>query len=258
MRTPRALRLYANGLDKRRYFRAQRQRAGKPIVILTMGKTGSATIMATLEEHVPERPVYQVHRFAPNTLALAEREYGRIAPQSRSSNILAARYLRTRMPTPEKPWDVISLVRDPVARGVSAYFQTGARLGHTVDDPEIVRTELLAWPAFRITNTWFDTELRDGLGIDVHDYPFDPEMGYQRIETPAVRLLLIRQENLDQAPGVLSDFLNTPVPSLVNANVASDKPYAEMYRRFCSWTALPASASPRAWPPPSATSSRRR
>jgi hypothetical protein len=226
-------------LDKRCYISRERRRSGDPIVVLTLGKTGSSTVAQTLRERIPDRPVYQVHRIAPDTLAAAEREYRATAPEARPEHVFAGYYLRTRMPTRERRWDVISLVRDPVVRGVSAYFQTGVRLGHALDDLEAARAQLLRWPAFSIANTWFDKEIRGELGVDVFDHPFDPMLGYGCIDTPTVRLLLIRQENLGQAANALAAFLNAPITALSSTNVSGDKDYAEAYRRFRSEVALP-------------------
>ena len=60
------------------------------------------------------------------------------------------------------------------------------------------------------------------------------------IETPAARVLLLRQENLDAAPAALGGFLGRPAPVPVPArNEAATKEYAGRYREFLASVRLP-------------------
>jgi hypothetical protein len=80
------------------------------------------------------------------------------------------------------------------------------------------------------TLDWFDRELGPTLGIDVFDHPFDPATGHAVIETPSVRLLILRQESLAHAALALSDFLELDREvEIESANVGSTKDYAEQY-----------------------------
>ena len=218
-------------LHKSRFIRRERRREGEPIVVLTLGKAGSTTIQITLEAHAG-RPVYQVHRIGDQTLRAEQREYRSTAPLSRPPQVMAAHYLRGRMPTRERPWDVIVLVRDPVARSVSAYYQAAQRLRHPMD-PEMALSTMLRWPTFRSAETWFQTELGH-VGVDVYAHPFNPSRGWQVIDTGPVRLLILRQEDLRDAAEVMSHFLGVRIPGLVQANVSVGKVYADAYTRFCA------------------------
>ena len=227
MTVRRRVRAALDPLVKRRYLAREARRPGRPIVVLTPGKAGSTAIEASVAAHLPDRPIYKVHWLSPAQLARAEAGY-----EIRHEHILASHHLRRHLPTPAEPWDVVVPVREPVARNVAAFFQTGERFGHTLDDPRRAVEELLAWGQWRALLTWFDTEVRDTIGVDVFAHPFDPGRGWQVIETPAVRMLILRHEDLDRAPAALTDFLGVDVPELVRANVGARKPYASGYERF--------------------------
>jgi hypothetical protein len=237
MTVKRQLRAALDPLAKARYLAQQSRRSGRPLVVLTPGKAGSTAIGDTLEAHLPDRPVYKVHWLSPEQLAASEAGY-----RVRHEHILASHHLRRHLPTPEEPWEVVIPVREPVARNVAALFQTGDRFGHTLDDPAAAVHELLAWRQWGAILSWFDTEVRDTIGVDVLAHPFDRARGWQVIEAPTARVLVIRQEDLDRAPEALSAFLDVEIPALVRANVGSDKGYAEAYERFRREASFPAEA----------------
>lgn len=237
MGTRQTIRAALDPLAKQRYLLQERRRSGRPVVVLTPGKSASTAIEATVAAHLPDRPAYKVHWLSPAQLARSEAGY-----RVRHRHILASHHLRRRLPTPEAPWDVIVPIREPVARNVAAFFQTGARFGHTLDDPEQAVQEMVAGRHWRMSDTWFDTEVRDTIGVDGLAHPFDRDRGWTVVETPAVRLLVLRHEDLGAAPAALSAFLGVEIPALVRANVGAEKPYAEAYERFRATATFPAEA----------------
>lgn len=237
MTLKRQLREALDPLAKVRYTYRARQRPGRPIVVLSPGKAGSTAIGTTLAARFPDRPVFKVHWLSAEALAESEAGY-----RIRHEHILASHHVRRRLPTPDRPWDVIIPVREPVARNVAAFFQTGERLGHSLDDPERAVAELVAWHHWSGLLTWFDTEVRDPIGVDVYDHPFDKERGWQVIDAPTARVLLIRQEDLAAAPEALSTMFGVPITGLVRANVGAEKPYAAAYEEFCRRASIPAAA----------------
>ena len=105
---------------------------------------------------------------------------------------------------------------------------------------ETVTTALVDEGWIRAPVRWFDREFAPALGIDVFEHPFDPAQGYGVIETPMARVLVLRQENLASAPGVLGRFLGRPGPVPVPArNEATTKGYAGSYREFLELARVP-------------------
>jgi hypothetical protein len=140
---------------------------------------------------------------------------------------------------------VVTIVREPIGRSASDFFQSGARLGRLGDAPTTIAAFVRFATAQGIPRTiaWFDRELRVSLGIDVYEYPFDPAIGYATIETPSVRLLILRQESLDVAPRALGHFLGLPEPlALTRENDAARKPYSDLYDTVLQEARLAASS----------------
>lgn len=237
MEVRRQVRITLDPVVKQRYLRREARRTGRPVVVLSPGKAASTAIEATVAAHLPDRPAYKVHWLSPAQLARSEAGY-----RVRHRHILASHHLRRHLPTPAAPWDVIVPIREPVARNVAAFFQTADRLGHTLDDPPSAVAELLAWGQWRALDTWFDTEVRDTIGVDVFAHPFDRARGWQVIETAAVRLLVLRHDDLAAAPAALTAFLGVEIAALERANVGSEKGYATAYELFRTTASIPGEA----------------
>ena len=229
-----------------RTLRRMRRAPGKPIVVYTIGKTGSSTVLATLAEAVPDRPVYQVHHLQPERVERSERHYRSLPRPIATGHVLAAQYLsRHRPPTPDDPWDVITLVREPVAQDVSVFFQVGERRGLFRLDGEGRLVEpasvdelverFRTWRDHEDDVRWFDDDFAPSLGIDVYARPFDAAAGFARYDGDRARVLLLRNEDLRRVgSAALGDFLGIDPPALVAANVGAEKRYAEVYAEFRS------------------------
>jgi hypothetical protein len=201
-----------------------------PHVVFAIAKTGSSSIAAAL--HAATRSaVFHVHDLDPAVLAQEEATY---RWSGRPWRVWDAQQLLRRPPTRSEPWRVVSLVRDPIAQSVSAFFQPAARHGY-IDSTTTVADlhRRFADRLERVPLRWFETHLEPALGIDVYHHGFDPSVGYQIISTDTVRLLVLRCEDLHSAPRGLAELLDrdrpVPVPQL---NVGAEKEYGDLYRRF--------------------------
>jgi hypothetical protein len=227
--------------------------AARPVVVFSMGKTGSTAIARSVQEATGAR-VFQVFRLEPARLAEAEQRYRaqrRHAPRPAGDavafpgalHLWESEHLLRHPPTAAAPWRVITTVREPVAQAVSAFFHgTGLRGAPGDASVEESLGRLLADDWLRAPLRWFDREFAPALGIDVFDRPFDTAAGHGAIDTAAVRVLLLRQENLDAAPGALGPFLGLggPVP-VAPRNEARAKDYGARYREFLESVRLGAS-----------------
>ena len=238
------------GIARRSYFVSkhyalrQMRRREPPIVVFSMGKTGSTAIARAVQDATGDR-AFQVFRLVADRLVEAEGRYRASAhpPFGGALHLWESEYLLRRPPTAAAPWTVITTVREPIAQAVSAFFHSGPRRGLLRADvsTDTLAETLLAEHWVRAPLRWFDREFAPALGIDVFAEPFDTEGGYRVITTPSARVLLLRQENLGQAPSVLARFLGrsepVPVPS---RNEATTKEYAAQYRAFLAAVKLPA------------------
>jgi hypothetical protein len=244
-----------------------------PVLVYTMGKVGSSSLARSLEKAAPEFDVLHFHRLVPERLARADdlyREAARrhggtpAAQMGRARHVWLGQYLSRRIdrgPPGGNRWTVITLIRDPVARNTSSFFQNlFFRVGY--DWAEQLQSKSLDavvadlgrlfldsyaredwWALSKDENflTWFDDELRQTFGIDVLAEPFPTDIGFKIYEGPRARVLLIRLEDLDGcAPAAMQAFLGLPAFELQRRNVAAGKRYASLYRRFVESVELPA------------------
>lgn len=204
---------------------------GVPVVVFCMSKTASSAIVRAVRAAVAQ-PVFKIHLLSPDSVARAEAQYRRTDRAARPRHVLHASHLMRHLPSPEHPWLVVTIVRDPVMRSASDFFQSGNRMGRLSDEA----TTTVAFEQFAeregIPRTvgWFDRELLPSLGVDVYEHPFDLERGYSVIESPSVRMLVLRQEHLDVAPRALGQFLGlTTDVEIATENVGATKDYSDLY-----------------------------
>jgi hypothetical protein len=196
----------------------RRLEAAPPILIYQMGKVGSSSLKSSL---APLWPGLTLH--AHNLITENER--------------LAVRLLRETVISQRGPIFIISPVREPIGRNVSAFFQnferdTGVKYHQATFSVKELIEIFLTKHNHAVPLTWFDTRLKPVLDIDVYDYQF-PASGIQVIHNRNVKLLLMRSELTDSAKETaVRSFLSLPTFKLSKSNVGSHKPYAETYRRF--------------------------
>jgi hypothetical protein len=232
--------------------------AAPPIVVFSMGKTGSTALAKAIGDATGRR-VFQVFRLDEDALAAAERRYratyrertlaASSAPFPGAQHLWESEYLLSHPPTASKPWTVVTSVREPVAQAVSAFFHARGQRGR-VDDLDLatLRADFVAGGWVKRPLRWFDREFAAAFGVDVYSHAFDANVGQGLISTPALEVLIVRQENLAEAADALGRFVGLagPLP-LRTRNDASTKPYGATYRAFEREARLPASLLDRAY-----------
>jgi hypothetical protein len=208
----------------------RRRPAGAPVVVFSQAKTGSSAVAAGLRA-ATTGPVHHVHDLDREHLAREEIEY---RWGGRPWRIWDAQQALRRPPTEDAPWRVVSLVRDPIAQSVSAFFQPAVRRGYvhggaTIDSLRERFGDRLDHVSLR----WFPTHVEPAFGIDVFATAFDHQQRYQILSTPTVRLLLLRCEDLAVAPAALAELLGVAGPiDVPRSNVGAEKDYAALYESF--------------------------
>jgi len=169
-------------------------------------------------------------------------------------HLMGVQHLRKRLDRQHclHQWKVITLVRDPVARNLSSFFEVldpemhyglEANLqakGHEAVVQELCTLFLNAYPDHELPLTFFDTEFKRALGLDVFAIPFSTAKGYQIYKGAPADTLLLRAENLVQsAREAFAEFLGIPEFELTNANLSEEKGYARIYRSVLNTIVLP-------------------
>lgn len=223
-----------------------------PVIVHQMGKVGSKTIelslLKTFETLGIVVPVYHTHALNEFEVGrqLAAREQNQRNPESRLAALAYGERIRKLIEDdPAQHWNVITLVRDPIARNVATFFHN---LGEYIPDwrdrysadaldvHELREAFLEIASAYERLDLWFDIQMKaiPAFGIDVYATPFPHEIGY-KIYPGSFRasLLLIRLEDLTEcAEKAIQEFLGIEKFVLYNTNVAWAKDYADLYRAF--------------------------
>lgn len=86
---------------------------------------------------------------------------------------------------------------------------------------------------------WFDEQIKKYLGIDVYEYPFNPDEGYTIIKKGNIELFLYKVEKMEAVLDKISSFIGTTKLSSVNSNVSAQKWYGLAYVQFRKEVKLP-------------------
>jgi len=144
--------------------------------------------------------------------------------------------------------DIVTLVRDPLARTVSYFFETSSMKDPTVrrewDEGrlgvEAIVERFMARDDHFAPLSWFEDELQTVFSIDVYATPFPRERGYQVYRHGKTRALLIRLEDLSRCgPPALGELLGIEGAELTEQNVRSRSETADLYRTFLRELCLP-------------------
>lgn len=238
-----------------KYSRKARHR-GLPVVVYQMGKVGSTSVYHALRGLPPHYSVYHVHTLQQARVRAEFSAYRatfhvrRLVPH----HLLASRLLLQdlALAQPRGRWKVISIVRDPIERNISSFFQTIELYHPTFQFSQRFKQQCTSELVSDLLELflanhdhleplyWLENEVEDVLGIDVFAKPFPTDLGYQTYGSTVADLVLFRLENLSKVWSTgISSLLKSPPPPLPEANIASNKAYGELYRRFKKELVLP-------------------
>jgi hypothetical protein len=168
-------------------------------------------------------------------------------------------YKRIKKKGKGEKWKIVTLVRDPIARSMSDFFQNSKveRIG--ADEKFKVNSDWYGFDdiiskkdirkLFQIfiekydfdrNLNYFDLEFKGVLGIDIYDCYFPTSNGYKICKFKNADILIIKVEHLDKcAAEAFKKFLNIRNFNLLVQNVGDKKEYAEIYRVFKNNTHFP-------------------
>ena len=210
-----------------------------PILVYQMAKVGSSSIVAALEEL--GLPVFHVHRMDEahlHAMREARRARGWETPPIPPHDHLGLRIRRHLLDRGGRA-RIITLVRDPIARNFSSYFEHLDQIWQTRDAHAHVPIAALTEGFLtRFTHeeplTWFDDEMLRATGIDVYQHPF-PAAGHQTIRTDRFDLLILKSELPDAKKAVaLAAFLGRSSITLAAKNQTSEKAVGLVFRQFAN------------------------
>lgn len=215
----------------------------EPIVILQMGKVSSVSVHKALQAHFSS--VYHLHTIDPVNIQQRQQMLLQAGMNPHSFNYTNGHFLREHIAKRNRPIRYVTLVREPISRNLSAFFETFALyMGHSPAETTLTSEQLLEAFLERFPHdrplTYFDTEYRDILGVDVFAEPFPHEQGYHHIKQRNAELLLLKLETEESVrEEALRQFFNVPQLHMPQVNVGTNKSYADVYRTFIREIQLP-------------------
>ncbi|GEM_PF-1879469 len=202
----------------------------KTPVLFTMGKVASSSL--TMAFRNADIPSHHIHNLNPQTLqkiAEPDTKAGH-APVKHVSQSLSHR--REYIDHPER-FLFISLVRDPVARNISAFFQNlhlAEKETGVENDIEVLFERFLKTYPHRLPLRWFDHQFQKYLNVDIYKHAFNKTKKFRYLPQKNTLLMRIDCPRADKEQ-LLSDIFNTPI-AVPDANVGDQKDYSERYIAF--------------------------
>jgi hypothetical protein len=197
-------------------------------VVYTMGKVASSAVYRAVAD--ARLPCFHIHTLAVESLqrtAKSRLEGGNFPPPHVSVSMGYREGLFTR---PQRCL-YISLVRDPIARNLSAFFETLHERPEEIrecTDPDELFQHFMNLYDHTIPLSWFDREFRDQLGVDVYAEGFDKQKKFKWLK--AKRTVIFRTDCPDEVKGeVLSEILDREIV-VRRGNDGDDKEYADLYK----------------------------
>ena len=216
-----------------------------PILIYQMGKVGSSTVYHSLKEQVTNRSIYHFHSINRTTIEGHKTNNRRFIKSGDFKKVFTGvgfgELMNKRILEGNEKFDVITLVREPLTRNISAFFQNAYRwipdfekkcLEGTLDTRATINYFFSKGKFHTRGLDWVEMEIKGVLGIDVYASSFPVQKGYEEYENKKSRLLLLRMEDLNDKGDVIKGFLGLDNFKLKNANVGGTKFYSDAYKAF--------------------------
>jgi len=228
-----------------------------PLLVYQMSKVGSLSVYHTLKEVKTNYNIFHIHYLMGSTLRriknLHKERSQKIAVHVPISDALIKKIKKQRHSI---PWKVITLVRDPIKREISGWFQRAHLFQTEFQDSEgnwseekirhFIEERLCQFDEKTdFCCNWFDKEMKAIFDIDIFDYSFPKEEGYQIIKKSNVKLIIFRLEDLNTTfPKAIKKFLKLDREiQLVTYNVAQDKEYSKIYKSVVKNITIPENIS---------------
>ena len=207
-----------------------------PILIFTMAKVGSLSVYFSLKNSLKRNSIFHFHSLDEDEVNEGVKMCfdNNIYPGSKSPVFL----INSKIIEKQKKVRIISLFRDPLERNISAFFD--AFEFYTNSKPEKYEgsiEDLLKLFHEKLPHdypiNWFEKQFFEGLNLNVYNYGFNKDIGYQIIKNDNTEILLISSHLTDELKELLiKDFCGLKEFKLKNQNISSNKDYATLYQNF--------------------------
>lgn len=199
-----------------------------PVIIHSMGKVGSSTVFESLKDEIPYDRLFQVHFLNQENLKKIKDEY------TKTQSYRALKVLNSSRSRKVK---IITLLRDPVARDLSALLQNYNLIFGIEDVVKLSKQACLQWlkkQDHTYPNRWFESEFSAFWGINIFDLPFERHKQYEIYSLEEIDLLVFKMEHLNEVfEEGIKEFLNINVAQK-RENLSSQKKGSRLYQELRS------------------------
>lgn len=232
---------------KRGIRKAIASSARTPVIVYTLSKTASTSVLAALQQ-IPQQVAFQVHVISPGGLdriRTAARERG-VGREHTWEPIALGSTLHDCLIRPRHRARIVTLLREPISRNISYYFEILDVLWKTERAHEHIDLDRLMLEFNQRFNhdraiNWFDDEYQQVLGVNVYDYEFPRETGFLRIDSGPYEILLMRHDLNDRVKEkCVAELVDVPAVAISPRNQSIQKQYGETYRQFIQRLRFPA------------------
>ena len=205
------------------------------VFVYQMGKVASSSIYYSLKEK--KKVVYHIHRLNKDHIRELHKVHlektGLI--ESKAVDERGIRLYNIFIKNNKRPVYIISLVRNPIERNMSAFFQNKEYYTkqHNYSDTDKLTNLFYNLYDHDTPLMWFDREFKHCLNINIYDSPFPKEVKYKILKSENFNILLMRVDIEDSIKeNIICDFLGIKNFKLKNKNVGTLKSYNEEYKEF--------------------------
>lgn len=231
-------------LNKLNYYNKTYRENDKLVLIHQMGKVGSTSVTKSLKRD-GFSPIH-IHSFFSPLSSDMYKKYESIryyrSPLYNKKYFLRNQFILKLLKN-RKKLKIISLVREPISRNVSMYFQAFhvplMDINSSTDNRVEANTNTEAFRKDFFTKfnheygvKWFDEEFKRAWKINVYDYPFNQEEGYTIIKKGNLEILLLKMEKLNELEEVIGNFVEKDSFALKSENMGGKKWYHSFYKEF--------------------------
>ncbi|MCI4645877.1 MAG: putative capsular polysaccharide synthesis family protein [Hyphomonadaceae bacterium] len=203
------------------------------LLVLQMGKVASTAIAEALDT-TRLWDVVHIHHLDAGRLETMETRNAERGVEN-APNLVRSRAVLDWLAQDPGQVQIVSAVRDPVARNLSAFFQNATSFlsieeGKVRNPAEEVADIFVR--RYRHSNSldWFDRNIRRVFRLNVYTKPFDHERKCLVGENRQCRLIVVRAEDSDEIKSqALCRHLGLKSLEISRANVGREKMYSDTY-----------------------------
>lgn len=210
-----------------------------PVIILTPGKVGSSSVYYTLKKHI-SNPVFHIHRISEDGINKSVKEHLSSDRKSTPLHLIVSKLLQKKLSKYNGQRYAICIIREPVSRAISAFYQNTEFYRNTVEKNNLeidtnaslkILESIFKENISQHLENWFYSEIYKEFGIDIFSKPFNSQKGYQLFKTEKTSLLILKMETMNNVfTKAIKELLGIDKTiSIENANIAENKHYAASY-----------------------------